>query len=183
MLSNYLTSGEASFNAFTSSISLSFAKEQLKIDYLHEKYRGVRSLTLTHCALTSLKGIEQFEQLEELNVRGNNLQEVSELYRIASKELVVRLEFAGNDIEYLGEGLFINLVQVFPNLVELNGKNYHSIIHRNHSGAHQMKKIMAKSYQIQKSMQATLRKTDRSTKRHKQSQATSHCPPTVHDES
>lgn len=96
----------------------------------------------------------------------------------------MRLEFAGNDIEYFGEGLFINLVQVFPNLVELNGKNYHSIIHRNHSGSHQMKKIMARSYQIQKNMLATIRKTDRSTKKHKISHATSQqCPPAIQDES
>lgn len=60
MLSNYLTTGEASFNAYKSSISLSFVKEELKIDYLHERYRGVRSLTITHCVMTSLKGIEQF---------------------------------------------------------------------------------------------------------------------------
>ena len=45
-----------------------------------------------------MKGIEQFEDIEELNVKFNNIEEVEELERIKNKEKVIRLDFAGNEV-------------------------------------------------------------------------------------
>lgn len=64
----------------------------------------------------------------------------------------------GNDIEYLGAALFINLVRDFPNLIELNGKNYYSIIHKNRK--HKLEKIIAHSHKIQKEMERTLKREE-----------------------
>jgi hypothetical protein len=76
----------------------------------------------------------------------------------------------GNDIEYLGAALFINLKLHFPNLIELNGKNYYSIIHKHSDKRHQMKRIVAHSHQLQKEMMKTLRKEDRKTKEFKRTE-------------
>jgi hypothetical protein len=46
--------------------------------------------------------------------------------------------------------MFFNLVQHFPNLVELNGKNYLSVLHKHPKKKHDMKKIVAQSYKLQK---------------------------------
>jgi hypothetical protein len=60
-------------------------------------------------------------------------------------------------------------VQVFPNLIELNGKNYFSIIYKNSGKHNQMKKIVAQSHRLQKEMLKTIRKADLQTKEHKRS--------------
>jgi hypothetical protein len=89
---------------------------------------------------------------------------VGELLRIANKDLIQRLEFVGNDIEYLGAALFINLQPHFPNLVELNGKNYLAFLHRPSDRRHQMKKILSQAHQLQKQMMKTIRKEDRAAR-------------------
>lgn len=52
----------------------------------------------------------------------------------------------------------------FPNLIELNGKNYLSIIRKPKSKRHEMKKIIAQSYQMQREMMKTLKKEERTVK-------------------
>lgn len=61
----------------------------------------------------------------------------------------------------MGGGLFINLQVHFPNLIDLNGKNYLSIIRKPSSKRQQMKKIMAQTHQMQKEMMRTVRKEER----------------------
>jgi hypothetical protein len=63
MLSNYLRSGQAHFNPCLLKLSLSFTEEEVRIDALEPRYRQAKILSLTHCQLGSLKGIEQFSQL------------------------------------------------------------------------------------------------------------------------
>jgi Mor family transcriptional regulator len=89
---------------------------------------------------------------------------VGELLRIANKELIQQLEFTGNDIEYLGAGLFINLQPHFPNLIDLNGKNYLSLIRKPSSSRQQMKKIIAQTHHMQREMMKTLKKEERTVK-------------------
>jgi len=46
--------------------------------------------------------------------------------------------------------MFISLVKVFPNLVELNGRNYFDLIHKNSNKIHSMKRIVAQSHKLHK---------------------------------
>jgi hypothetical protein len=57
MLSKYLKSGRAHFNAHLQQISLSYADEQLRIDALNRQYQQVKVLSLTHCGMKTLEGI------------------------------------------------------------------------------------------------------------------------------
>lgn len=68
----------------------------------------------------------------------------------------------GNDIEYLGSCLFLNLVKHFPQLIELNGRNYHDVIHPKQP--HSLKRLLAKAHRIQKDMQRTVKDEARSVR-------------------
>jgi hypothetical protein len=57
MLSKYLKSGRAHFNAHLQQISLSYADEQLRIDALNRQYQQAKVLSLTHCGMKTLEGI------------------------------------------------------------------------------------------------------------------------------
>lgn len=60
MLSNYLKNGRAHFNPHIQQISLSYSDEELHIDVLHPQYQQIKVLSLTHCSMRTLEGIEQF---------------------------------------------------------------------------------------------------------------------------
>jgi hypothetical protein len=60
MLSNYLRTGQAHFHAHLQKLTLSFTDEELRIDRVDPRYQQTQALSLTHCRMTSLAGIEQF---------------------------------------------------------------------------------------------------------------------------
>lgn len=88
--------------------------------------------------------------MEELNIKYNDIRETEELYRIKNKEKIKKLDFSGNDIEYFGSGLFINLKPIFPQLVELNGKDFSQIIGKRKMEKHSMNKILKRAHKLER---------------------------------
>jgi hypothetical protein len=68
----------------------------------------------------------------------------------------VKLDFSGNDVEYLGAAMFINLRKDFPKLMELNGKDYSQFM-RSRKDGYSMRKVLAKARNIQKQMAQTVK--------------------------
>jgi hypothetical protein len=80
---------------------------------------------------------------------------VEELYRINNKQNVHSLNIVGNDIEHYHLGRYSALTQVFPNLQELNEKNY-AMMKRKQQG--DMKKVIHKSSKLEYELRKTLKK-------------------------
>ena len=70
--------------------------------------------------------------------------------RIGNKDGIKKLDFSGNDVEYLGGAMFINLSKVFVSLEDLNGKNYLSFMVNRKGRGVPMKKVLKKVNNIEK---------------------------------
>lgn len=62
---------------------------------------------------------------------------------------IVKLNFVGNDIEFLGASLFVNLKKVFANLQELNDRNYLFLLQKRKVKDHTMSALLTRSHAIQ----------------------------------
>ena len=71
MLSQLIHNGTARVDPLHQIISLSHIESSLKIDHIPKIYLKTTTLNLTYCKLQNLKGIEQFEELKELNIKFN----------------------------------------------------------------------------------------------------------------
>lgn len=66
------------------------------IDRVDDMYSSIKELSLNHNHLTSLNGIEQFRNLEVLNLNFNRIGSRSELLKLASPHLLQELNVRGN---------------------------------------------------------------------------------------
>lgn len=60
MLSDYIRRQQALLNSTNGTLSLSHLSQPLTIDALPSLCKQIRVLSLNHCGLYTLKGIEQF---------------------------------------------------------------------------------------------------------------------------
>lgn len=127
------------------------------ISLLPTPFTLITSLTLNHCDLSSLQGLEQFPHLEEFSFKFNNITSAKELDRLRCGDSLRSLNFVGNDIEYLESCRYEKLVKRFQKLVELNNVDHRfkEVLKIQKKGKVETHKIMEK-----------LEKLDQMTKRH-----------------
>ncbi|KAL4453752.1 hypothetical protein ABPG74_009648 [Tetrahymena malaccensis] len=102
-------------------IKLNFNYRSIKsIDPINQRYQFIKQLYLNHNQIESLKGIEQFVNLEELHIKFNYISSLEELERIKNKQYLTTLNLKGNPVEKNSKCCFDFLISTFPNLNELN---------------------------------------------------------------
>lgn len=69
---------------------------------------------------------------------------------------MIKLDFSGNDLEYFGSAMFINLRKVFPGLVDLNSKSYQRLLNGKKGKDCSMRKILDRARVIQKELKKTV---------------------------
>ncbi|KAL4498006.1 hypothetical protein ABPG72_014863 [Tetrahymena utriculariae] len=102
-------------------IKLNFNYRSIKsIDPIKQRYSFIKQLFLNHNQIESLKGLEQFVNLEELHIKFNYISSLDELERIKNNQYLSILNLKGNPVEKNSKCCFDFLISTFPNLNELN---------------------------------------------------------------
>lgn len=126
-------------------------------DIQHSNPHLVKKITIIHSNLTSLSGIQQFTNLEYLNLKYNSLQEPEDLFRIQNKELIKEVNLEGNRIESYSLCTYLSLrTKGFNSLVVLNNKDYSRWGKK--TKVPSMRTINSRIDQIQSSMSKTLKR-------------------------
>ncbi|EAR95616.2 hypothetical protein TTHERM_00266260 (macronuclear) [Tetrahymena thermophila SB210] len=122
MLSNYVSELEKESKLKEGMlIKLNFNYRSIKsIDPINQRYQFIKQLYLNHNQIESLKGIEQFANLEELHIKFNYISSLEELERIQNKQYLTILNLKGNPVEKNSKCCFDFLISTFHNLNELN---------------------------------------------------------------
>ncbi|CAG9330697.1 unnamed protein product [Blepharisma stoltei] len=92
----------------------------VEMDTIPEKYREIGKLNVSHNLLKSLDGVEQFRKLTQISFTHNKISTFNELFKIPHPENIKVISVAGNPFA-LHLNLEPLLLQIFPNLIEIDG--------------------------------------------------------------
>lgn len=99
-------------------IALSFC-EITRIDRVPYPYNKVPKLYLSHNKLSSLDGIEQFQNLEHLSLSYNRIEELEEFYKVNNSYRLKEISIRGNPLERHPNHVYF-LVDTFPSVVRVD---------------------------------------------------------------